>query len=158
MKRPIVGFGLDDRGDWTARLSCGHAQHVRHRPPFESRPWVMTQAGRESRLGMPLDCVRCDRFELPDDCVSDSRTPVFTETSVPPRLRAHHQTAAGVWARIAVLEGRLRYRVDALGVDRELSPDAPGVVVPEVPHSVEPLGTVRFYVEFLRAPTPDRPT
>ena len=27
MNRPITGFRLDDRGDWTALLSCGHAQH-----------------------------------------------------------------------------------------------------------------------------------
>jgi hypothetical protein len=31
-----------------------------------------------------------------------------------------------------------------------LSPDTPGVVEPEVPHEVEPLGGVRFFVEFLR--------
>jgi hypothetical protein len=27
-----------------------------------------------------------------------------------------------------------------------------GVVEPRVPHEVEPSGTVRFYVEFLRSP------
>ena len=25
MNRPITGFRLDDHGDWTALLSCGHA-------------------------------------------------------------------------------------------------------------------------------------
>ena len=36
MNRPLTGFRLDDHGDWTALLSCGHAQHVRHAPPFMS--------------------------------------------------------------------------------------------------------------------------
>ena len=42
MNRPITGFRRDDHGDWTALLSCGHAQHVRHTPPFTNRPWVTT--------------------------------------------------------------------------------------------------------------------
>jgi hypothetical protein len=33
-----------------------------------------------------------------------------------------------------------------------LAPDAPGVVAPEEPHEVEPLGAVRFFVEFYAAP------
>ena len=38
MNRPLTGFRLDDHGDWTALLSCGHAHHVRHAPPFMHRP------------------------------------------------------------------------------------------------------------------------
>jgi hypothetical protein len=34
----------------------------------------------------------------------------------------------------------------------ELFPGKLGIVVPEVLHNVEPLGTVRFFVEFYRAP------
>jgi tellurite resistance-related uncharacterized protein len=151
MQRPIIGFALDDLGDWTALLSCGHRQHVRHNPPFANRPWVTTEAGRESRLRLPLECVRCDRLELPDAVVPYSRTPVFTERSMPDRLRANHTTAAGVWGRIVVLEGALRYHVEAFGLDVPLTPAEPGIVVPEVPHSVVPSGSVRFYVEFLCA-------
>ena len=33
-----------------------------------------------------------------------------------------------------------------------LTPERPGVVEPEVAHEVEPLGPVRFLVEFLRSP------
>ena len=82
MNRPITGFRLDDHGDWTARLSCGHAQHVRHTPPFTNRPWVTTASGRDSRRGEPLPCVRCDRFELPERVVAYQHTPVFTERSI----------------------------------------------------------------------------
>ena len=57
-----------------------------------------------------------------------------------------------MWAKIVVGDGRLRYCVEALNADIELSHDRVGIVVPEVLHRVEPLGAVRFYVEFYRAP------
>lgn len=63
MKQPITGYHRDEQGDWIAELSCGHGQHVRHRPPFTLRPWVETAAGRDSMLGTELDCVRCGRGE-----------------------------------------------------------------------------------------------
>jgi hypothetical protein len=59
MKRKIVGFDQDAVGDWVAELECGHAQHVRHQPPFQMRSWVITPAGRQSRLGVELDCTAC---------------------------------------------------------------------------------------------------
>ena len=154
LKRPITGFDTDEEGDWRAILSCGHRQHVRHRPPFTNRPWVVTEAGRRAKLGATLDCVRCDAFELPDEFVSYRTTPVFTETSVPAGLTQAHATKAGVWARIVVLEGALRYHVRALDRSFVLDPARPGIVLPEVEHRVEPLGPLRFYVEFYRAPEP----
>jgi hypothetical protein len=57
--RAIVGFTLDDEGDWVATLSCGHGQHVRHEPPLQSRPWVLSAEGRASRIGATLPCMRC---------------------------------------------------------------------------------------------------
>jgi hypothetical protein len=60
VERAIVGFDLDDAGDWVALLECGHRQHVRHRPPWQERPWVLTAEGREDRLGTTLNCVLCD--------------------------------------------------------------------------------------------------
>ena len=69
MERRITGFHTDDEGHWVAELECGHNQHVRHDPPWESRPWVVTTEGRRSRLGMRLTCVKCDREEPPDQPV-----------------------------------------------------------------------------------------
>ncbi len=60
MKRKITGFDKDDESHWRAILECGHRQHVRHDPPLTSRSWVLTTAGRASRLGLELDCKRCD--------------------------------------------------------------------------------------------------
>ena len=57
--RAIVGFRLDEEGQWVAELACGHTQHVRHEPPWQVREWTQTPAGRESRLGTTLDCPLC---------------------------------------------------------------------------------------------------
>jgi hypothetical protein len=59
-EQTIVGFRRDEQGDWVAELECGHGQHVRHRPPWEMRPWVVTPEGRREHLGKMLRCVRCD--------------------------------------------------------------------------------------------------
>lgn len=153
MQRPIEGYHQDDNGDWVAELSCGHGQHVRHKPPFFLRPWVTTDEGRASMLGTLLDCVRCDRLELPEGFVSYKRTPEFDEQSIPGGLLKNHSTKPGVWGLIQVLSGELRYCIDGLG-GRELLLDVqtPGVVVPEVLHHVEAVGPVRFFVEFYRRP------
>ncbi|MET0591798.1 MAG: DUF3565 domain-containing protein [Polyangiaceae bacterium] len=59
MERPIVDFTQDDQGDWVAILSCGHRQHVRHKPPWQLRPWVVTEEGRRAHLGAVLLCKHC---------------------------------------------------------------------------------------------------
>ena len=66
MERAITGYRCDDEGDWVAELSCGYDQHVRHRPPFQLRAWVLESAGRTAKLGTPLNCPLCDRAEFPD--------------------------------------------------------------------------------------------
>lgn len=60
MQREIVGFQQDDEGHWVAELSCGHRQHVRHKPPWIERPWVVTAEGRAAALGKSLACRLCD--------------------------------------------------------------------------------------------------
>ena len=54
MEQQITGFHQDDEGHWVAELECGHNQHVRHDPPWQRRPWVVTPEGRRSRLGVRL--------------------------------------------------------------------------------------------------------
>ena len=66
MEQPIVGYHRDDEGHWVAELACGHHRHVRHQPPWAECPWVTTEAGRRSRLGLALPCVKCDRGEPRD--------------------------------------------------------------------------------------------
>lgn len=152
MDRPIRSFEQDAEGDWVARLSCGHPQHTRHNPPFAERAWVLDEAGRASRVGSLLDCFLCDRAELPSDCQLYQRTKTFDEETVPAGLRANHSTKAGVWGLIHVESGELEYRIEGSPeATRLLRPgEAPGTVVPEVLHRVDPQGRVRFYVEFWR--------
>jgi hypothetical protein len=61
MQRAIVGYRQDEHGDWVAELACGHPRHVRHRPPFELRPWALDADGRQERLGTPIECGLCDQ-------------------------------------------------------------------------------------------------
>lgn len=75
-------------------------------------------------------------------------TPVFDETTLPAGLRREHRTKAGVWGVIRVLQGRLRYRVLEPASETILDPDHPGLVLPDQPHMVEPLGAIQMQVEF----------
>lgn len=90
---------------------------------------------------------------LPAGLAHYKSTPEFTQDSMPAGLRRSHTTAAGVWGRIVVLEGTLRYRITgaALPETHVLMPGSPGIVEPQVEHEVEPVGNVRFLVEFHRA-------
>jgi len=69
MKQAIVGFHLDDLSDWVADLACGHTQHVRHNPPWQNRPWVISEQGRTEKVGFELDCVKCDEEKKDDDVI-----------------------------------------------------------------------------------------
>ena len=64
MQQAIVGFHLDDEGHFVADLACGHTQHVRHDPPWQNRPWVLTEQGRNEKLGVMLECKKCDAILL----------------------------------------------------------------------------------------------
>jgi Protein of unknown function (DUF3565) len=59
MMRKITGFHQDEEAQWVAELECGHGQHVRHNPPWESRPWVLTEESRREKVGATLNCVIC---------------------------------------------------------------------------------------------------
>ncbi len=157
MLRAIVGYHVDWDGDPVAELACGHGQHVRHRPPFQLREWILDEAGREARLGTPLDCPWCDRAELPDRLALVRTTPEWDGTTMPAGLRRAHRIAEGTWGRIVVHEGRLRFvaRTDP-GIDVVLGPDTAQAIPPGVEHEVEPLGQVRFSIEFLSVPPPTR--
>lgn len=87
---------------------------------------------------------------LPDGVQPYRRTPDFTETSVPQGLLREHATRAGVWGVITVTDGSLRYVVPAMAIDEILDAEREGVITPEVLHSVEPIGTVTFYVTFFK--------
>lgn len=88
----------------------------------------------------------------PGDLVAYKRTPLFTEATVPAGLLRAHETKLGVWARLHVTEGALRFRDLVSGEERLLFPGIHPLVFPASPHEVAPDGMVRFFVEFLRRP------
>ena len=90
-------------------------------------------------------------IRLPGDLTPYKRTEVFDQNTVPIALRHEHRTKPGVWALIQVLEGRLRYRVPDQQSEQVLVPGLPGLVRPDQLHEVEPIGEVRFFVEFYAA-------
>lgn len=150
--RAIVGFHRDDEGHWVAELVCGHTQHVRHRPPMEERPWVLTDVGRKEMLGRSLECLYCNMPQLPAHAEVFKTTPEYTERTIPEGMLDDHRTRAGVWGRIVVREGKLMYSLaDSHGGTWVLRPGVDGVIAPGVGHWVAPNGRVRFVIEFLRA-------
>lgn len=92
---------------------------------------------------------------LPHGLAPYRRTGDFTEATVPSALLSDHATKEGVWGLIHVQAGRLNYRVTdprRPASETELTAGGPpGVVEPTILHHVEPLGAVRFHVEFHRA-------
>lgn len=151
MQRSIVGFDQNEVGDWVAELACLHGQHVRHEPPFRLAPWVVDPAGRSARIGQALNCPPCDRAELPDGLRVVRTTQVWDERSIPEGLRRAHRIAPGVWGRLWVKEGALRFHAtDAPALEDIVRPGRPQAIPPDVEHNVEPVEKVRFFIEFLR--------
>lgn len=80
-------------------------------------------------------------------------TPVFDEASVPTGLLAEHRVAAGVWGRLVVRSGTVRFVFDGDGdrsAARTVAAGASVVIPPERTHHLELLGPVTFVVEFHR--------
>ena len=113
---------------------------------------------KAARIAQSLDLAI--RFRLPKDQAGEARSaskpyassPVFDEASLPAALRKAHTTKAGVWGVIRVLEGCVRYRIESQERDVVLSPGTPGLVRPQEPHHVEPVGPMRMQVEFYDHP------
>ena len=149
MDRTIVGYHQDEVHEWVAELSCGHNQHVRHDPPFHERPWVLDATGRDSRLGQLIECPLCDRYEIPEGYHLGRTSTEWDEASMPPALRRDHRVARGLWGRIVMGAGRMRFVSETDPVcDVIVTPDGPQAIPPEVTHRVEPIGSVRFAIEF----------
>lgn len=93
-----------------------------------------------------------DLHEAPGAPVPYRSTPVFDETTLPAALRARHDTKAGVWGVIEVIEGELRLTLLDPPSERMLGPGNPGLVLPEQPHFVTPAGPMKMQVHFYNRP------
>ena len=150
MRRTIEGFRQDGAGEWVAELSCLHGQHVRHRPPFQERPWVVSEAGRAERIGADLDCPLCDRAQLPDGLMVARTAGPFDATTLPAGLRRAHRVAEHTWGRLRVVEGCVRFTLATEPpTDAVLVAGDHQAIPPGVDHAVSGDGPVRLVVEFL---------
>ena len=150
MRRSITGFHPDDAGEWVAELSCLHGQHVRHRPPFQDRPWVTTDAGRAGRVGTELDCPLCDRAEMPGGLVLVRTAGPFDQDTLPPALRAAHVVADGRWGCLRVIRGEVGFVLEVdPPIDVRLAAGARQAIPPGVAHRVVVDGPAVVEVDFL---------
>jgi uncharacterized damage-inducible protein DinB len=162
--RRIVGFHQDSIGDWVADLECGHGQHVRHNPPWQNRPWVMTSEGRASFIGQKLKCVACATVGPPsrwtfsqgkDMEESDLRYPVgrySPEGELTPARRKE------LIDEIEGLPAKLRAAVSDLSSTQLDTPYRPGGwTVRQVIHHL-PDSHMNAYIRFKLALTEDTPT
>lgn len=82
-------------------------------------------------------------------------TPVFDQDTLPAALRRRHNTKAGVWGVIRVIEGEVKLTYLDPESETILTPASPGLVLPQQPHFVTPLGPMRMQVDFFdSAPEP----
>jgi tellurite resistance-related uncharacterized protein len=88
---------------------------------------------------------------LPENVLNYKKTPRFNQETVPAGLLKAHTTKEGTWGIINIISGKLLYVIESEPLETiELSPSKYGVVEPEVPHHVKPIGEVEFYVEFYK--------
>jgi len=79
-------------------------------------------------------------------------TPLFDQDTLPAALRARHDTKAGVWGMIRVIEGKLRLTYLDPPSEVTLTPDRPGLILPQQPHFVTPVGAMKMQVDFYDQP------
>ena len=154
MLRRITGFHTDDAGAWVAELSCLHGQHIRHSPPFQNRPWVLTGAGREEHLGTDINCPLCDRAELPGDLEVTRTAGPFDQDTIPPALRKDHVVGEGRWGRLRVVEGNVGFvMATEPPMELRLSAGDHQAIPPGVTHHLVVEGPAVVAVDFLVRPT-----
>ena len=153
MIRTIDGFHRDEEGDWVAELSCLHGQHVRHRPPFQLRPWVTSEEGRADHLGAELDCPLCDRTELPAGLEVVRTAGPFDADTLPAGLRRAHLVADRTWGRLRILDGEVGFHIETNPpIDVRLDAGDEQPIPPGVPHLLRLDGPVQLAVDFLVRP------
>jgi tellurite resistance-related uncharacterized protein len=81
-------------------------------------------------------------------------TPIFDEVTLPAALRREHRTKPGVWGVVRVHAGQLKLSYVEPNEMRLLGPGESGLLLPDQPHFVEPVGAVRMQVDFYDQPPP----
>jgi tellurite methyltransferase len=150
--RSIVGFVCDSDEEWVAELSCYHKQHVRHRPPFQERAWVLDAEGRAAHLGSAIECSRCDRLDFPEGLSILGRAGPYDQDTLPAGLLRGHRTAEGRWGYLRVLGGAVDFEFESDGsravAPRHLAAGSGQPIPPAAAHHLTLTGPVRLELEF----------
>lgn len=150
MLRHITGFHQDEAGAWVAELSCLHGQHIRHRPPFQDRPWVLTVAGRQGHVGTGIICPLCDRAELPAGLEVTRTAGPYDQDAIPPALRKDHFVGQGRWGCLRVVEGAVGFvMATEPPIERRLGAGDQQPIPPGVAHHLVVEGPTVIAVDFL---------
>jgi tellurite resistance-related uncharacterized protein len=83
-------------------------------------------------------------------------TPIFDEVTLPAALRREHRTKPGVWGVVRVHAGQLKLSFVEPDEMRLLGSGESGLLLPDQPHFVEPVGAVRMQVDFYDEPPPEQ--
>lgn len=135
---------LAETSDRQIDLAREMATYISPRLGFTQHPLTMQAAAQMIDL---ID--RANQFRAsPLSSLPYKRTSVFDENTLPAGLRKEHRTKPGVWGVIRVLDGRVRYQVLDPASETILEPGRPGLILPDEPHLVEPLGAMRLQIEF----------
>lgn len=95
---------------------------------------------------------------LPPNFEAYGRSPDFTSGNLPAKLQSAHSIKAGTWGLLHVLEGKIRYQLEAPYSGEQLAAAGERVVIEsQVPHHVEFIEPGRFFVEFYRLAEPGLP-
>jgi len=92
-----------------------------------------------------------DDRKLPEGAAPYSRTAKFTADTVPDKLTHAHNTKPGVWGRLTVIQGAVRYFLE--GEDEPLATVSAGetfIIRPEEWHYVRLSDDAEFFVEFCK--------
>lgn len=88
---------------------------------------------------------------LPDNAVAYAESPLFSEATLPAKLRALHRLKAGTWGKLMVLTGALEYVAPDSGeAPVTLAAGDWLAIPPQLPHRVKPLGALSCKIVFHR--------
>lgn len=88
---------------------------------------------------------------MPKGMTEFSRTKIFTEATVPDKLRTHHCLSKDVWGLLAVKSGTLTYSLEERGIDVKINQGQSVVIPPETLHFVTPGDQVSFDIAFFKS-------
>lgn len=143
--------GMDTYVGLNAELSQRWPVIIQKKPALsDAKEWRHVQDKRQY-LDFGEDHMDASLPKPPETLVEYHRTPEYTADNAPASLLHDHHIKAGVWGRLVILEGQLRYCLeDGRGGSWILSPVHSAWIPPDLPHRVEFIGPVCFYVSYWR--------